>query len=1382
MRFSAVIMSVVLSGVTSLFGAVLESDWCRMETPDRVGPGEKFSVKLELKKDIPSGMKIGGDIHLKKQTGEYLGFGSWGGDPKPAEPGEKMIFHYRMPEMKNGSDAVVIQYFLSSKDWDNRVKEAVSPEIKVESKEKTKVPADVDGKKVMDTDWCRIEIPESVKLKGNFSVKLQLKKDIPPGMKVGGDLHLQKQTGEYLGFGSWGGDPKPAKPGQEIVFHYRMPEMKNGSDMVIIHYFLSPKGWDERVKEAVSPGIKVEGVNPPRPASATLKKSWISAGKIERADGKSLKTNPLKSGDEFILPVTYYVDPEDDWGKTELSFSMLGPWIDCPDGVYSRRRQHNGYPVHIPPIHCKIGTVARENIKIRVPEAFSAQPPEKGVLGDSMLLILQFCGNDGRLWPWQTRVEAGSFQRRDGYFELDSTAPGNLFTYSSPVEMYVIYGTKAVDAGTGKKLRWQVFHPDGRELISGEMPVDISGKRQLIPVKLPPEQRGTFRLRVSVPGWETRETTFARIPDLKAVTGGKPTPFGGQKFAGNSEAVAAAEMLGMSFCRTWVKWSSVQPGKNVWNNGYLNGLIEAVDEMNEHGIRPWIVLHDPPAWAIDKPDGWSADYIPFPFRDEQLKAVVHRLATALKGKISGFEWLNEICPGDLCVNPVEDYIRFCRIATRTARAIDPSFEIQAAGGLWPNSYRKSLLAGGLASYIDLLPVHYSDFNGVQMAYSDLKNNGTNIPVLDNETGVGIATWGMPLEKAIQDKTQSDYFYTRFPAELLAGCRKITLFAGEPDPAGNWTIFWGDMSPRPSAAALAVLVSKLWNARLAGEFSLGKRDSVKLFETPEKRAVMIVSSREKGGEEILLPAGPGNLMITDQQGNETILPEKPVHKLKVNSSPYIVEGGSLNVLKAQLMVTPAVSSLSFVKGHDAELPVRIANLADIPLSCEIELLDAPGKAKPIEINELEPGNTIQERFYFKADKTGSFMPVIRITYRMPGFPVVKKILQVNVIQPEAVGNLLKNPGFESARDKNEKLPLFWNLSPAKSGERFRFQSPDEPGHGDWVFRFQGDGKQYVSLYQDPKGPFVPGKYLYSLWIKSDNLQSGSNFSFVTADKRSVTRHWLEIFQAPVTQKYWDIFSAVVDIPEKTERISCTPLCFGKGWSMIDNAILTPYEGTEYVAFAPKSKKIRIDGNLDDFDRSAPIPLLGRSQLKKWSGEYDWSPDKFSGAAYFNWDEQNLYVGIEVIDREHRTGTAEAGCVSGDSVEIGIHPQNRLPGEEGKAFLFQVSSVAPGGSGKHTIYRPEKFSGGLKPGSLAKDSSIYDISVRREGNKTCYEIAMPWSDLGGIQGEFGRKIGLSLSLNDGDGRRKQASMLWGRGLPPAWDPGAFGMLVLVENSRR
>ena len=60
---------------------------------------------------------------------------------------------------------------------------------------------------------------------------------------------------------------------------------------------------------------------------------------------------------------------------------------------------------------------------------------------------------------------------------------------------------------------------------------------------------------------------------------------------------------------------------------------------------------------------------------------------------------------------------------------------------------------------------------------------------------------------------------------------------------------------------------------------------------------------------------------------------------------------------------------------------------------------------------------------------------------------------------------------------------------------------------------------------------------------------------------------------------------------------------------------------------------------------------------------------------------------------------------------------------------------------------------------------------------YELRIPLSELG-ILGAVGTRIGLSLQLNDNDGKGLVGQMNWGGGLYPIWNPLDFGIVTLVE----
>ena len=135
------------------------------------------------------------------------------------------------------------------------------------------------------------------------------------------------------------------------------------------------------------------------------------------------------------------------------------------------------------------------------------------------------------------------------------------------------------------------------------------------------------------------------------------------------------------------------------------------------------------------------------------------------------------------------------------------------------------------------------------------------------------------------------------------------------------------------------------------------------------------------------------------------------------------------------------------------------------------------------------------------------------------------------------------------------------------------------------------------------------------------------------------------------------------------------------------------------------------------------------------------------------------------------------LKGDALQIGLHPANRLVGADNAAIEWYISAANPGsGSGKHTVFRPAAHAAGLASGQLAKDSSVYEIAVKRNGKDTCYEFRVPWRDAGGVRPQAGTRLGLSLRLTDADSGAARGAAAWGRGLE-SWAPSSFGSLVLL-----
>ena len=288
--------------------------------------------------------------------------------------------------------------------------------------------------------------------------------------------------------------------------------------------------------------------------------------------------------------------------------------------------------------------------------------------------------------------------------------------------------------------------------------------------------------------------------------------------------------------------------------------------------------------------------------------LVSTVTSKLKGNLYGWEWLNELTPGKY-KDQVKTYVEMCKIGTETAKAIDPDIVTLLAGGLFPRSFRDQVLSEGVGKYIDVLPVHYQNGNGIIEARRDLDLAGyNNVAVWDDESAAGLNAWAVPPLEELKNTKQCDWILKQWPDELIAGCEKIIYFGGQASVAGNYGYILDDYSPRPVAATIAVFTSKLANAKPLGTFLLGKGGLFHLFERDNK-AILVASTYEKDGESILLNTGNGAIKITDYQGNESMVTSSDGKtKIQLNQLPFFIEQADLDILKAYVVPEIQISEV------------------------------------------------------------------------------------------------------------------------------------------------------------------------------------------------------------------------------------------------------------------------------------------------------------------------------------------------------------------------------------------------------------------------------------------------------------------------------------------
>jgi hypothetical protein len=1192
------------------------------------------------------------------------------------------------------------------------------------------------------------------------------------------DLHYQKADGSYGGFYATDWRPKPEIQGDgQYTFRVSIRALEDISTVTLL-VFTAPDGdWAKRSRVATSTPLPVVDADPGYTAwskQVKYNRSWIAF------QWKSLQQLHTE-GDRLEITLEYYLDPADHYKKTTLTLEALGPRIPkagAPQPVSFADTQHVWYGaqrVEVEPGH---GT---HTFVLTVPKAL----PQ-----NSLLMLALFNDSRGKRWPWHVRQTVW-YQRKGGYFELETAKPGNLFTYDEPVQIRARL-KQAAKIGEQKVLRYKVFDAQKSEVAAGEVPFTVEREGQVVPIDVQLTRRGTFLIQAEVEGWEARETTFCRIPDVMKLTGGASTPFGMTVHCAPAleprtrTIFEIARRLGFTHCRSFTEWNLLEPGPDVYS---FDGWDPFFDAAQQAGIDTSLCIYNPPAWAMAR--GQDVSYRMFDCDLGAFGNMVRTVSDRYRGKFGGWEWLNEIVPGGTA-DCVGDYVKLCRTGFEAARSVDPKLRSELAGGLWPRNFRLDLLNAGVGKYIDTLAIHYGNGSGIQEARDDLDAYGLgHVSVWDNESAAEMITWGWPGLEVVSETTKSNWVLTQWADELCAGAKRIVYFGGTGNPIGDWDYLLADHSPLPVAATLAVFASKLWDAKPVGLFtSQGKAGVFHVFERQGK-PVLVASSNEAGGERVALAVGVPEVTVTDYQGNETrIATRDGVAELALRPLRCFVEGADLDVIRAYLApaiqvpnaggkreVIGARPTVSVLVGQPCSVPVRLWNPYDRVLEGTLSL-DVPaewGNPGPTSFS-VAPGETqtVKLPVTVPADvQPGAFAHRVTVKYVWAKLPVVDKPLVLSVFDRKSVGNLLTNGDFEQA-NADGVTPQGWSGTNA----RLFPASGLGVGLGRNVLRFENASTwahygQQVSL----QGGMT---YLYTAWIWNEGMQGGSNISQIMKDGSRRELYNNQVINMGDSTPGWQVFTCRYKAPADLATASFVPVAMGPGRASFDNLRVTVFEGTDFAAEAWRvSKPPVIDGNLDDWDLKCPIPLIGRNQLQVFQPGYKWTSQNLSGVAYLAWDASNLYVAVQVVDDVHVAAGEGETVTEGDSIILAFDP---APGEAGsgrQASAYYVSSQRPtGGSGTLTLWRSQQHSGGRPPGHLARDSSVYEVAVKPGAGGCVYELRLPLSELGGITGAFASKFGFAIQIHDNDGQGLAAQMTWGGGMSPSWQPASFGRITMVE----
>lgn len=185
---------------------------------------------------------------------------------------------------------------------------------------------------------------------------------------------------------------------------------------------------------------------------------------------------------------------------------------------------------------------------------------------------------------------------------------------------------------------------------------------------------------------------------------------------------------------------------------------------------------------------------------------------------------------------------------------------------------------------------------------------------------------------------------------------------------------------------------------------------------------------------------------------------------------------------------------------------------------------------------------------------------------------------------------------------------------------------------------------------------------------------------------------------------------------------------------------------------------IDGDLSEWKS---IPALTPEPISNGSGK---AP---SCKAFFKmaWDKDAFYFACEVTEDELIQDRADSLIWTKDSVQIGFDPRldglaNAGYGDDDSEIGFALSTDGP------VVWR-WKAPKGLSSGPVGEAKA----AIRRDGDRTVYEAAIPWSQLAFPRVGKDASFGFSVAVNDAGSKRPRACLEWGGGIIRTKDPRQF-----------
>jgi len=192
---------------------------------------------------------------------------------------------------------------------------------------------------------------------------------------------------------------------------------------------------------------------------------------------------------------------------------------------------------------------------------------------------------------------------------------------------------------------------------------------------------------------------------------------------------------------------------------------------------------------------------------------------------------------------------------------------------------------------------------------------------------------------------------------------------------------------------------------------------------------------------------------------------------------------------------------------------------------------------------------------------------------------------------------------------------------------------------------------------------------------------------------------------------------------------------------------------FVAVPKAKAPLKLDGVLDEADwKNCPVELINEARQYrvldardrdkvKWHG-----PTDLSAKVRFLWDDQYLYLAVDVTEHVFRNPMPDDMLWAQDGLQFIVDPARAETEKPGK-YDYAMGLSHTSGKGKAWCH--------LSGNSATSTGEVKDIIVATKratdgsGGMT-YEIAIPWARLAPFKPGAGANLGLTVALNEDNGK--------------------------------